>query len=611
MAVGAALMLASVAALSTGRSEHAVASRAQPDQRTPSSTTQQTQAQPQDSRRPQELSGIRDLIRSGQNLGLDQPTATADTVARSAAGAQQSTAQAAAQGINVRLNRDRSNFPQNEASVAINPTNAFNVVAGGNDYRIGIGQSGFYTLAGGGQVVPNPLDPPDPDGLIPMVNTGFGEAWDAGGDPAVAFNATGRAFYAGLFFNRLDCRNGVTVSRSDNGGLTWTRSSLLNGDGIVVYHSSATDCSIAHDKEYIAVDRFSSAKNGYVYVTWTRFRFACGSGGTGYCESPIYFSQSTDGGVSWSAAIEISGSSPALCSFGNFFDPSQGASDCNFDQFSVPSVGGDGTVYVSFINGNTPAGNPNSQMLMVKCPATNNCASPAGWSAPVKIAEVIDSNYPINVDGRLTLSNSQFRLGQETFNIAIDRSVTPNRLYATWMDNRNGGDNPTGNGATGGTDTDIFVSISTDGGTTWGPPVKVNQDTSRNDQWWPWAAVASGVGPAGRSPICINYMDRRADPGNKLNEVWASCSLDGGVTWRDQELTDTDPQNCVDFGGFPVPSGPNAGKSRFIGDYNNIDAVVIGGVPYFFAAWVDCRNGTAAIRQSDIYGTRVNPAAGR
>jgi hypothetical protein len=114
--------------------------------------------------------------------------------------------------------------------------------------------------------------------------------------------------------------------------------------------------------------------------------------------------------------------------------------------------------------------------------------------------------------------------------------------------------------------------------------------------------VAPGGGPAGQWPVCVSYMDRRGDPGNKLNEVYASCSIDGGATWSDQRLTDSGPQNCVDFGGFPVPSGPNAGKSRFIGDYNGLDATYGGGFVTFFAVWVDCRNGTAAIRQSDAYG---------
>jgi hypothetical protein len=80
-------------------------------------------------------------------------------------------------------------------------------------------------------------------------------------------------------------------------------------------------------------------------------------------------------------------------------------------------------------------------------------------------------------------------------------------------------------------------------------------------------------------------MDRRADPGNKLNEVYASCSTNGGSTWFDQRLTDSGPQNCVDFGGFPVPSGPEAGKSRFIGDYNGLDATMAAPRPSLPPGW--------------------------
>ena len=102
-------------------------------------------------------------------------------------------------------------------------------------------------------------------------------------------------------------------------------------------------------------------------MTWTRFDFGTGAGVGGH--SPIYFSQSTDGGATWSPGIEISGSNATLCTdFSGESDPAA----CDQDQGSHPIVGADGTVYVAFGNGNTPNVGEN-QHLFVKCPAATDC----------------------------------------------------------------------------------------------------------------------------------------------------------------------------------------------------------------------------------------------
>ena len=65
------------------------------------------------------------------------------------------------------------------------------------------------------------------------------------------------------------------------------------------------DPNIFHDKELMVADsRSTSPKKGRVYVTWTRFETVPPPlGGI----SPIVFSQSTDGGATWSPAVVISG----------------------------------------------------------------------------------------------------------------------------------------------------------------------------------------------------------------------------------------------------------------------------------------------------------------
>src|SRR5436305_609973 len=112
--------------------------------------------------------------------------------------------------------------------------------------------------------------------------------------------------------------------------------------------ASDNDPNVAHDKEFIVADQgAASPKKNNVYATWTRFDFNTGAGVGGH--SPIYFSQSLDGGATWSSGVEISGASAACAIFSGEANPNA----CDQDQGSDPIVGSDGTIYVTFGNGNT------------------------------------------------------------------------------------------------------------------------------------------------------------------------------------------------------------------------------------------------------------------
>ena len=93
--------------------------------------------------------------------------------------------------------------------------------------------------------------------------------------------------------------------------------------------------------------------------------------------SPIYFSQSTDGGATWSTGIEISGANAAACTASS---GEANANACDQDQGSHPIVGPNGTVYVAFGNGNTPAVGVNQHMI-VSCAPANDCSKSASWTA--------------------------------------------------------------------------------------------------------------------------------------------------------------------------------------------------------------------------------------
>jgi Neuraminidase (sialidase) len=386
---------------------------------------------------------------------------------------------------------------------------------------------------------------------------------------------------------RADGRNGIVVSRSFNGGQTWSRPSFSSGDGVAVVDLSPTSTTV-HDKEWAASDLTSGQAYSHtnrIYITWTRF--AAG-------HSPIYEVHSDDGGAHWSTLHAISGSS-TLCDFaggGTTVQP------CQDDQPSWPVVGPDGTVYVFFRNVDTPAQN---QFLMVK--STDGGAT---FSNPAKVADVFDQagTYPRagsggtrnrpdctargQPSGRMVLSNSCFRV-----NSYGGPAVAPDgSLYLVWSDNRNGNNVHT--------DTDIFLTRSTDGGATWGAPIRVNTDGPGSDQFFPWPAVA----PDGT--VYVNFHDRRDDTtstvtnfgvpispaGNYLVGDWMAKSIDGGQTWTNFRVMDVSSNWDFGFRG-----------GIFLGDYNGLAVTNKLAYPFF----TDARNGTADVRQSDVYTEIVQP----
>lgn len=126
-------------------------------------------------------------------------------------------------------------------------------------------------------------------------------------------------------------------------------------------------------------------------------------------------------------------------------------------------------------------------------------------------------------------------------------------------------------------DADIFFASSFDGGITWTPAMRINQDPAGNglDQWAPHMRVDVATGE-----IAVTYYDRRNDPANMLIEVWTSRSIDCGLTWTDCMVSRTGPMPPVSV--TPMPVAP------YVGDYLGTDHDPAFGWAY---AWNDGRNG--------------------
>ena len=194
-----------------------------------------------------------------------------------------------------------------------------------------------------------------------------GGAWsfDFFSDPAHAFDAQGNLYYTALGADFLqDGFDGLFVWKSNSclkgsalhspGSGSCSPFSPLLAASAVPVRTNFDNPNLFDDKELMAADQSTTSPfSGNVYITWTIFNFTCGESGADFCDAPIFFSKSTDGGETWSSAPEISGESQALCDFGNTFEPAQPQHASNNDQASFPLVGPDGTIYVVFLNYNT------------------------------------------------------------------------------------------------------------------------------------------------------------------------------------------------------------------------------------------------------------------
>lgn len=495
---------------------------------------------------------------------------------------------------NVLVNRDFSFRPQNEPSIAIDPYNPRHLVVGYNDFRQDVPHGGGFSTSFNGGLTWH-------DGMIPFpllyTVEGIVEPPLATGDPAIAIANDGTVYYSTIGLSQSWCENGIFVSRSDNGGISWWTPVIVPGrqgpriQGVVVYHPFATDCSIFHDKEYMAVDNSGGPHDGRVYVTWTRFAFD----GPDYLESSIYLAYSDDRAVTWTIVGEINGKSEDLCEFQTDTSLDEDTVPaCDESQYSYPVVGADGTLYVHFLNAQnesewSASGDLDDQILVVRInPDTFDVEGPFHVTM---LANGL-TNYPlVALDyQRQTICNGGWRL-----NAAGNIAIGPDdELYIVFADNRNGKEFspfpfyladtifipgqifPCPDDLY--TDTDVFLLKSTDRGESWfnpatgavGEPLEVTNDPPVRDQWFPWVTVSDN----GR--VHIVYHDRREDPNNFLTHTFVATSRDGGASWRERRVSKVASDYHASYFGLGI----------FIGDYNNIAA----SGNKAFALWTDARS---------------------
>ena len=160
----------------------------------------------------------------------------------------------------------------NEVTIAADPTRPLYFVAGAN-----ASGSGHYTTTDGGQ-------------------TWLRGNFSGIGDPAVTYDNLGNAYYAEL--TSFNCPDPVRVHKSTDGGVTWSSQSQVLADADPANHFT--------DKEWIAADKNAfSPFYGRIYVAGTSFHApACDL--NNYIDNREILSWSSDGGTTWSGNVTIS-----------------------------------------------------------------------------------------------------------------------------------------------------------------------------------------------------------------------------------------------------------------------------------------------------------------
>ncbi len=398
-----------------------------------------------------------------------------------------------------------ANNVQTENSIFINPLDPTIGLNSNNSANIDFVNAIQTFLGTSGFAFENPSDDDiEFDGQV----TGTGGANQ--GDPAAVINTSGRFFIGHIQFGQ-----GQGVAFSDDNGVTWT-------ERIIAPDPNPLSASDLLDKNHFMVDNYSSSTHhGNLYSAWTHFQ-----ANDNVLNQHIEISRSTDDGLNWSTPIKISG--------GINGELHQGVNI---------QTGPNGDVYTTWAVYDNIGSNPQN----VTEDAIGFAKSTDGGATFSAASRVID-----NISGiRQTGVGKNMRVNSFP-SMAVDVSGGLNNgdIYIVFPNNGVPGVN-------GGTDSDVYIIKSTDGGTNWSAPVRVNQDPVGNgkQQYHSWVACDPETGV-----LAVIFYDDRDAAANQV-EAWVAISGDGGATWTDFRVSD------VAFTPSPIPGA----SAQYFGDYLGID----------------------------------------
>lgn len=362
--------------------------------------------------------------------------------------------------------------------------------------------------------------------LGPLPNAPVGD----GGDPVLARSgSTGTVFLATLQSNR---NAGINVHRSTDGGATFATTANA-APGFQGYDFL--------DKPWLTVDNFAGGGSGNAYMIFRNFQGqhpdARLGAGLGSLPNGIYFTRSTNDGVTW--------------------EPAGGTQLAAVGQGANVAVGADHAVYALWRDSGTVP----PQISLRK--STDQGAT---FGAVVPVAALTGAGS--NGDLGLAFRSNSFP------QVAVN-PIDSKQVYVVYNDNPAGADRA-----------DVFFVQSSDGGAKWTAPLRVNDDLGLNDQFFPTVSVT----PDGKN-IFVGWYDRRNDGKNVQIETWGVTAkfCEGQVTFG--------PNFRVSLESFPPVIGVDpAVDATYMGDYDQASS----DNTFFYYSWGDNRLGNPDVRLAKV-----------
>jgi hypothetical protein len=374
--------------------------------------------------------------------------------------------------------------PVNEDPIAVNPTNALNLLSGGNDYNCSNIQ-GYFSSSDGGTTWSH------------FCALGSGGQ----GDPIVGFDLKGYAYAGGIQ------NNDIVLARSIDGGKTFTAPAIVT--------KPLQTLNGLSDKPWLEIDTNATSpfKNA-LYVSSTQF------GGSSGSDSEIAVSHSSDGGKTWSTTVV-----DTLQTYPG-----------TVDQFSDMAIGADGTVYINWIRCPTtgPTGDCGSTLTNIMFSKSTDGGKTWSHASVAATVTLTPDSCGCFYGG---LPNTFERVSNIPSNGALGSGATAKVYVAVYNWN--------------GTQMQVEVATSTNGGTTFGAPVRVNSTSTKGDQFFQWLNVNPTNGRVG-----VTWLDRRNDTANLSYQPFFAYSTNGKTYSKGYALSRAKSNpNSDGFGG------------AFMGDY--------------------------------------------
>jgi hypothetical protein len=307
------------------------------------------------------------------------------------------------------------------------------------------------------------------DGGLTWQHEVLTSTYGVGGDPCVLAGADG--YY---YFHLVPDLSKVVCQKSTTLGGSWSNGSYTGVNG-----------TKDDDKEWAVIDQ----NNDNIYVAWAQFDLH-GSFNT-LDSSEIQLSRSNDAGLTWSVPTVVS-------------DRKGNAQAGNYsDHAPMPAIGPNNEVYVTWMG---------PQGLMFDKSTDEGIT----WlENDINVTGFHINWLVFNVPGVPLVP------GFPIINCDLSLSSNNGNIYICWTDQRSGAN-----------DTDVWLVKSTDGGSNWSLPIRVNDDPPGKHQFFAWMTIDQTNGY-----LYFIFYDRRNYTSGQT-DVYMARSTDGGNSFTNFKISD-------------------------------------------------------------------------